>query len=120
MEGADRTVTSIPFIHLSFVPSALNRFLTLSVEPGPVGRRWCDCVPSGYCGPETRCGTFVQNYQFNDHLREENVLVYLRLRFRRLSGWIVVAAAAFHEAYLLPRDEYQRHHPPPPSSAGAY
>ncbi len=90
----------------------------MSVEPRPVGGRRCDNVPSAY--REIRCDTFVQNYQFNNPLREENVFVYLRLRFRHLSGWTVVAAATLHEAYLSPRDEYQRHHPPAPSSAGAY
>jgi hypothetical protein len=116
-DGRRRQDSDVDCIHPSFVPSALNRFLALSVEPRPVGGRRCDGVPSAYCG--IRCDTFVQNYQFNNPLREENVFVYLRLRFRRLSGWIV-AAAALHEDYLSPRDEYQCHHPPAPSSAGAY
>jgi hypothetical protein len=72
-------------------------------------------VPSAY--REIRCDTFVQNYQFNNPLREENVLAHLGLRFRRLSGWIVVVV--LHESYLSARDEYQCHHPPAPSSAGA-
>ena len=89
----------------------------MSVEPRPVGGRRCDNVPSAY--REVRRGTFVQN-QFNDPLRGANVLVYLRRRFPRLSGWIVAVAAALHGAYPCPRDEYQRHHPLVPSSAGAY
>ena len=115
MEGADRS--DADFIHPSFVPSALNRFLALSVDSRPVGGQRCDSVPSAYC--EIRYDTFVQNYQFNNLLHEENVLIYLRLGFRRLSGWTVVVVA-LHEAYLSPRDEYQRHHPPAPSSAGTY
>jgi hypothetical protein len=116
-DGRRRQDSDVDCIHPSFVPSALNRFLAMSVGPRPVGGRRCDSVPSAY--REIRCDTFVPNYQFNNPLREENVLVYLRLRFRRLSGWIVVAAA-LHEAYLSPRNEYQCHRPPVPSSAGAY
>ena len=111
------TGSDVNCIHPSFVPSALNRFLVLSVEPRPVGGRCCDNVPSAY--REIRCDTFVRKYQFNNPPREENVLVYLRLCFLRLLDWIAVVAA-LHEAYLSPRYEYQRHHPPAPSSAGAY
>jgi hypothetical protein len=117
-DGRRRQDSDVDCIHPSFVPSALNRFLAMSIESRPVGGRRCDIVAYR----EIRCDTFVQKYQFNNPLREENVLVYLRLRFRRLSGWIVVvvAAAALHEDYLSPRGEYQRHHPPAPSSAEAY
>ena len=117
-DGRRRQDSDVDCIHPSFVPSALKRFLALSVEPRPVGGRRCDSVPSAH--REIRCDTFVQFYRFNNPLREENVLVYLRLRFRRLSGWIAAAAAASREGYLSPCDEYQRHHPPAPSSAGAY
>ncbi len=110
------TGSDVNCIHPSFVPPSLNRFLALSVEPRPVGGPSCGKVPSAY--REIRCDKFVQSYQFNNPLREETVLVYLRLRFRRLPGSIVVAAA-LHEAYLSPRDEYQCHHPPAPSSPRA-
>jgi hypothetical protein len=102
-DGRRRQDSDVDCIHPSFVPSALNRFITLSVEPRPVGGRRYDSVPSAY--REIRCDTFVQNYQFNNPLREENVLVYLHLHFHRLSGWIVVVVVAFHEDYLSPRDE---------------
>jgi len=99
MEGAGRTVTSIAFIHRSYpLPS----------------------TASSQCrsGLDLSAGDVATVYHLHT-ARSENVLVYLRLRFRRLSGWIVVAAA-LHEAYLSPRNEYQCHRPPVPSSAGAY
>jgi hypothetical protein len=73
----------------------------VSVEPRPVGGQRCYCVSSAYCG--ITCDTFTQNYLFNNTLREENVLVYLRLRFRPLSGQIIIVA--LHEDYLSPLDE---------------
>jgi hypothetical protein len=110
-DGRRRQGTDVDCIHPPFVPlpSTASSHCRSSVRP--VGGRRCDT--SAY--REIRCDTtFVQNYQFNNPLREE-VLVYLRLRFRRLSGWIVVVVVALHEE----RDEYHRHHPPLPSSAGA-
>ena len=90
-DGRRRQDRNVDYIHPSSVSSALNRFLALSVEPRSVGGRRCGSVSSAY--REIRCDTFVQSYQFNNPLREENDLVYLRFPcdFRRLSaGWIVV------------------------------
>ena len=44
MGGIDGTVTSIGFIYRLYLPSALNRFVALSVEPTsrPVGEQRCD------------------------------------------------------------------------------
>jgi hypothetical protein len=60
-DGRHRQDSDVDCIHPSFVSSALNRFLALSVEPRPVGGGRCDSVPSAY--REIRCDTFVHNYQ---------------------------------------------------------
>lgn len=51
------TDSNVDCIHPSFVPSALDRFLALSVESRPVGGMCCGIEPSVY--REIRCDTFI-------------------------------------------------------------
>ncbi len=63
-DGRRRQDSDVDCVHPSFVPSALIRFLALSVQPRPAVGRRCDRVPSA-CR-EIRCDMFVQNSQFNN------------------------------------------------------
>ena len=110
MEGTDRTVTLIAFIHRSYpLPSTASSHCRSSLDLSTGD------IETLYHLRTTESGAIRL---FGILLREENVLAYLRLRFLRPSDWIAVVEA-LHEGYLSPRDEYQRHHPPAPSSAGA-
>jgi hypothetical protein len=102
--------------------SSIVRALCPQPLPRGVGRAYCRRAMLRQC---TICVSREKVRYFCSRIissiipSAKKVLVYLCLRFRHLSGWIVVVVA-LPEAYLSPRDEYQRHHPPAPGSAGVY